>query len=189
VDSYEYFGDPIFEYSLAQGIDDGFLAPYRVRRVVLSPDAHGFAPTQGQLDLFGNEIPDGLYTTPDFERVVSLLTRTEAAAKHLTEYLHRTDRWAKTIVFCVDQEHADQMRRALHNANADLARQHPNYVVRIVSDEGAIGKGHLSDFADTERTSRSSRRAPRCCPPGSTFPRFATSCCSVRWGRWPCSSR
>jgi type I restriction enzyme, R subunit len=150
VDSYAYFGDPIFEYSLAEGIEDGFLAPYRVRRVVLSPDAHGFAPTQGQLDLFGKEIPDGLYTTPDFERVVSLLTRTEAAAKHLTEYLHRTDRWAKTIVFCVDQEHADQMRRALHNANADLARQHPNYVVRIVSDEGAIGKGHLSDFADTE---------------------------------------
>ncbi|MGI9016992.1 MAG: EcoAI/FtnUII family type I restriction enzme subunit R [Euzebya sp.] len=151
IDSYAYFGDPIFEYSLAQGIGDGFLAPYRVRRVVLSPDAHGFAPTQGQLDLFGKEIPDDLYTTPDFERVVSLLTRTEAAAKHLTEYLHRSDRWAKTIVFCVDQEHADQMRRALHNANPDLTKQHPNYVVRIVSDEGEIGKGHLSDFADTEK--------------------------------------
>ncbi len=150
-DSYEYFGDPIFEYSLAQGIEDGFLAPYRVRRVVLSPDAHGFAPTRGQLDLFGKEIPEGLYTTPDFERVVSLLTRTEAAARHLTEYLRRTDRWAKTIVFCVDQEHADQMRRALHNANTDLTTQHPNYVVRIVSDEGEVGRGHLSDFADTEK--------------------------------------
>ena len=150
VDSYSYFGDPLYEYSLAQGIEDGFLAPYRVRRVVLSPDAHGFAPDQGQLDLFGKEIPEGLYTTNDFERVVSLLNRTEAAAKHLTEYLHRTDRWAKTVVFCVDQEHADQMRRALHNANADLTRQHPNYVVRIVSDEGGIGRGYLSDFADTE---------------------------------------
>lgn len=150
-DSYEYFGDPIFEYSLAQGIQDGFLAPYRVRRVVLSADAHGWAPDQGQLDLFGKEIPEGLYTTKDFERVVSLLTRTEAAAKHLTEYLHRTDRWAKTIVFCVDQEHADQMRRALHNANADLTRQHPDYVVRIVSEEGEIGQGHLSNFADTEK--------------------------------------
>ena len=150
VDSYEYFGDPLFQYTLAQGIDDGFLAPYRVRRVVLSPDAHGFAPDQGQLDLFGNEIPDDLYTTKDFERVVSLLSRTEAAASHLTAYLHRTDRWAKTIVFCVDQEHADQMRRALHNANADLAKQHPNYLVRIVSEEAAIGKGHLSNFADTE---------------------------------------
>jgi type I restriction enzyme R subunit len=150
-DSYEYFGDPIFEYSLAQGIEDGFLAPYRVRRVVLSADAHGWAPDQGQLDLFGKEIPEGLYTTKDFERVVSLLTRTGAAAKHLTEYLHRTDRWAKTIVFCVDQEHADQMRRALHNANADLTRQHPDYVVRIVSEEGEIGQGHLSNFADTEK--------------------------------------
>jgi type I restriction enzyme, R subunit len=75
----------LFEYSLAQGIEDGFLAPYRVRRVVLSPDAQGWAPEQGQLDLFGKEIPDGLYTTRHFERVVSLLTRTEAAAKHLTE--------------------------------------------------------------------------------------------------------
>jgi type I restriction enzyme R subunit len=130
VDSYSYFGEPLYEYSLAQGIEDGFLAPYRVRRVVLSPDAQGFAPDQGQLDLFGKEIPEGLYTTKDFERVVSLLNRTEAAAKHLTEYLRRTDRWAKTVVFCVDQEHADQMRRALHNANADLTRQHPNYVVR-----------------------------------------------------------
>ncbi len=151
IDSYAYFGNPLFEYSLAQGIDDGFLAPYRVRRVVLSPDAHGWAPTQGQLDLFGNEIPEDLYTTKDFERVVSLLTRTEAAAKHLSDYMLRTDRWAKTIVFCVDQEHADQMRRALHNANADLTKQHPNYVVRIVSDEGEIGRGHLSDFADTEK--------------------------------------
>ena len=151
VDTYEYFGGSIFEYSLAQGIEDGFLAPYRVRRVVLSPDAHGWAPDQGQLDLFGKEIPEGLYTTKDFERVVSLLTRTEAAAKHLTEYLRRTDPWAKTIVFCVNQEHADQMRRALHNANADLGKDHPNYVVRIVSEEGDVGRSHLSDFADTEK--------------------------------------
>jgi type I restriction enzyme R subunit len=150
VDTYEYFGGSIFEYSLAQGIEDGFLAPYRVRRVVLSPDAHGWAPDQGQLDLFGKEIPEGLYTTKDFERVVSLLTRTEAAAKHLTEYLRRTDPWAKTIVFCVSQEHADQMRRALHNANRDLARTHHNYVVRIVSEEGDVGRSHLSDFADAE---------------------------------------
>jgi type I restriction enzyme R subunit len=151
VDSYEYFGDPIFEYSLAQGIDDGFLAPYRVRRVVLSPDAHGWEPTPEQLDRFGKEIPPRLYTTKEFERVVSLLTRTEEAARHLTRWLSSTDRWAKTIVFCVDQEHADQMRRALHNANGDLTRRHLNYVVRIVSEEREIGKGYLSDFADTEK--------------------------------------
>ncbi len=149
-DSYEYFGDPLYEYSLAQGIDDGFLAPYRVRRVVLSPDAHGWAPAPGQLDLFGKEIPDDLYTTKDFERVVSLLSRTDAAAKHLTDYLRRTDRFAKTIVFCVDQEHADDMRRALHNANADITPQHPDYVVRITSDEDAVGIGNLSAFVDTE---------------------------------------
>jgi type I restriction enzyme R subunit len=151
VDSYDYFGDPIFEYSLAQGIDDGFLAPYRVRRVVLSPDAYGWAPDEGQLDLFGKEIPEGLYTTNQFERVVSLLGRTEAAANHLTEYLKRTDRYAKTIVFCVNQEHADAMRRAIHNANTDITTHHPNYVVRIVSEEGEVGLGHLSDFADTEK--------------------------------------
>jgi len=150
-DTYVYFGDPLFEYSLAQGIEDGFLAPYRVRRVVLSADAHGWAPTAGQLDVFGKEIPEGLYTTSQFERVVSLLSRTDAAARHLTDYLRRTDRWAKTIVFCVNQEHADQMRRALHNANADLTKQYPDYVVRIVSDEAQIGRGHLGNFADTEK--------------------------------------
>ena len=152
VDTYDYFGSSLYEYSLAQGIDDGFLAPYRVRRVVLSPDAHGWAPDQGQLDLFGKEIPRDLYTTKDFERVVSLLTRTDAAAKHLSDFMARTDgRMGKTIVFCVNKEHADQMRRALHNANSDLTKQYPNYVVRIVADEGDIGKGHLSDFVDPEK--------------------------------------
>lgn len=113
VDTYDYFGGhPLFEYSLAQGIEDGFLAPYRVRRVVLSPDAHGWAPNEGQLDMFCKEIPPALYTTKHFERAVSLLSRTDAAAKHLTDYLRRTDRLPKTIVFCVDQEHASQMRRA-----------------------------------------------------------------------------
>ena len=150
-DTYAYFGSPLFEYSLAEGISDGFLAPYRVRRVVLSADAHGWAPDAGQLDLFGKEIPAGLYTTTQFERVVSLLSRTEAAARHLADYMRRTDRWAKTIVFCVDQEHAHQMRQALHNANSDLTTQHPDYVVRIVSDEAQLGLGHLGNFADTEK--------------------------------------
>jgi type I restriction enzyme R subunit len=150
-DSYEYFGDPLFQYSLAEGIKDGFLAPYRVRRVVLRPDAEGWEPTKDQLDRFGREIPRRLYTTKEFERIVSLLARTEEAARHLTAYLRQTDPWAKTIVFCVDQEHAEQMRHALHNANPDLARQHGNYVVRITSDEGKRGVGYLSDFADPER--------------------------------------
>jgi type I restriction enzyme, R subunit len=150
-DTYRYFGDPVFTYSLSQGIEDGFLAPYRVRRVVLSPDAAGWSPTPGQLDRFGREIPEGVYETKHFERVVSLLVRTDEAAKHLTEYLKRTDSMAKTIVFCVDSEHAGQMRQSLNNANSDLARQYPNYAVRIVSDEGDVGRQHLGDFADPER--------------------------------------
>lgn len=151
VDTYRYFGGAVYEYSLAQGIEDGFLAPYRVRRVVLSPDAYGWSPDEGQLDLFGREIPSGLYETSDFERVVSLLSRTDAAARHLTDYLARTDPMAKTIVFCVDSEHAEQMRAALVRANPELVRQHPNYAVRIVSAEGDVGTEHLGDFADVER--------------------------------------
>jgi len=150
-DTYRYFGNPIYEYSLARGIDDGFLAPYRVHRVVLSPDAIGWSPAPQQLDRYGREIPEGVYTTREFERVVSLLERTKAAARHLTEYLKRTDRFARTLVFCVDSEHAEQMRMALHEANADLTRQYPHYVARIVSDEGDVGREHLSNFIDPER--------------------------------------
>lgn len=151
VDTYRYFGNPIFTYSLAQGIEDGFLAPYRVHRVVLNVDATGWRPDKGQLDRFGREIPDGEYGTKDFEKIVSLLSRTEVAAKHLTDYLKKTDRMAKTIVFCVDQEHAEDMRLALHRANHDLTQRHPHYVARIVSDEGKIGRGHLDDFQDPEK--------------------------------------
>lgn len=149
-DTYDYFGAPMFTYSLAQGIEDGFLAPYRVRRVVLSPDADGWAPSQGQLDRYGREIPPGLYTSRDFERVVSLLARTEAAARHLGDHLERTDPLGKTIVFCVDSEHAEQMRMALNNATAEHSRRHADHVVRIVSDEGAVGEAHLGQFQDPQ---------------------------------------
>ncbi len=150
-DTYDYFGNPIYTYSLRQGIDDGFLAPYRVHRVVTTWDAAGWRPTQGELDRFGREIPDEEYHTNDFERRVALRARTEAVARHLTEYMRRTDRFAKTIVFCVDQEHADEMRRALNNLSADLVRDDPDYVCRVTSEEGEIGRGHLSNFQDLER--------------------------------------
>lgn len=150
-DTYNYFGDPIYTYSLRQGINDGFLAPYRVHRVVTTWDAAGWRPSQGDLDRHGREIPDEEYHTGEFERVVSLRARTEAVAHHLTEYMRRTDRFAKTIVFCVDQEHANEMRRALNNLNADLVRDNPDYVCRVTSDEGDIGRGHLSNFQDLER--------------------------------------
>jgi type I restriction enzyme, R subunit len=149
-DTYKYFGNPIYTYSLRQGIDDGFLAPYRVHRVVTSVDAAGWRPSDGQLDRYLREIPDGEYTTKDFERVVALKARTEAIAGHLSDFMAKTDRFAKTIVFCVDQEHAEAMRLALNNLNADLAREYPDYVCRVVSDEGDIGRGHLSRFQELE---------------------------------------
>lgn len=150
-DTYRYFGNPIYTYSLRQGIDDGFLAPYRVHRIVTTFDAVGWRPTKGELDRYGREIPDEEYQTKDFERAVALKARTEAIAKHLTEFLKKTDRFAKTILFCVDQEHADEMRRALGNLNADLVQQHPDYVCRVTADEGDIGRGHLGRFQDPER--------------------------------------
>ncbi len=151
-DSYLYFGNPIYEYSLRQGIDDGFLAPYRVHRVVTDIDATGWRPSKDELDRYGRAIPDEEYGTKDFERAVALRARTQAIARHLTDFLKKTDRFAKTIVFCVDQEHASEMRTALNNLNADLVAQHPNYVCRVTSDEGDIGKGHLNRFQDVDTT-------------------------------------
>lgn len=149
-DTYAYFGSPVYQYSLRQGIEDGFLAPYRVHRVITAWDAAGWRPSQGDLDRYGREIPDELYGTRDFERVIALKARTEAIARHLTDFLKKTDRMAKTIVFCVDQEHADEMRRALNNLNTDLVRQHPDYACRVTADEGKIGRGHLSRFQELE---------------------------------------
>lgn len=149
-DTYRYFGNPIYEYSLRQGIDDGFLAPYRVHRVITEWDAAGWRPSRDELDRYGRAIPDDEYQTKDFERVVALRSRTQAIAQHLTEFMKKQDRFAKTIVFCVDQEHASEMRTALSNLNADLVRQNPDYVCRVTSDEGDIGRGHLGRFQDVD---------------------------------------
>ena len=149
-DTYTYFGNPLYEYSLRQGIDDGFLAPYRVHRVITQWDAAGWRPSQTDRDRFGQPIPDEEYQTKDFERVIALRARTLAIATHLTEFLKKTDRFAKTIVFCVDQEHASEMRTALNNLNSDLVSEYPDYVCRVTSDEGDIGKGHLGRFKDVE---------------------------------------
>jgi type I restriction enzyme R subunit len=152
-DTYLYFGNPIYEYSLRQGIDDGFLAPYRVHRVITEWDAAGWRPSREELDRFGRPIPDDEYQTKDFERVVALRARTEAIARHLTEFLKKTDRFAKTIVFCVDQEHASEMRGALSKLNEDLVAKHPDYVCRVTADEGDIGIGHLGHFQDVDAAS------------------------------------
>lgn len=149
-DTYLYFGNPIYEYSLRQGIDDGFLAPYRVHRVITEWDAAGWRPSKDDLDRYGRAIPDDEYQTQDFERIVALRARTQAIARHLTDFLNKSDRYAKTIVFCVDQEHASEMRTALSNLNNDLMAQHPDYVCRVTSDEGDIGRGHLGRFQDVD---------------------------------------
>lgn len=150
-DTYSYFGDPIYEYSLAQGIADGFLAPYRVHRVISDFDAVGWRPSKGELDRYGREIPDSEYGTRDFERVIAVRSRTEAFAAHLATFMKETDRFAKTIVFCVNQEHALEMRNALVRLNADLVKEHPNYVCRVTSDEGDIGSGHRGNFQDIDK--------------------------------------
>ncbi|MBK8108774.1 MAG: DEAD/DEAH box helicase family protein [Betaproteobacteria bacterium] len=150
-DSYEYFGNPVYTYSLRQGIEDGFLAPYRVHRVITTVDAAGWRPSKDELDRFGREVPDDEYQTKDFERVVALRARTRAMARHLTDFLKGTDRFAKTLIFCVDQEHAAEMRQELVNLNSDLVKQYPDYVCRVTADEGAIGLTHLSHFQDVDK--------------------------------------
>lgn len=150
-DSYEYFGNPAYTYSLRQGIEDGFLAPYRVHRIITTVDAAGWRPSKDELDRYGREVPDDEYQTKDFERVVALRSRTRAMARHLTDLLKGTDRFAKTLVFCVDQEHAAEMRQELVNLNSDLVKQYPDYVCRVTADEGAIGLTHLSHFQDVDK--------------------------------------
>ena len=149
-DTYAYFGDPLYLYSLAQGIADGFLAPYRVHRIITDYDAAGWRPTKGEIDRYGREIPDAEYGTADFERKVALRARTQAIARHLAGFMAETDRFAKTIVFCVDQEHALEMRSALAELNADLMKDHPDYVCRVTADEGHVGSAHREKFQDVE---------------------------------------
>src|ERR1039457_2248433 len=148
-DTYQYFGDPLYTYSLRQGIEDGFLAPYRVHRILTSVDAAGWRPEVGQTDRYDRAVPDQLYTTPNFEKDVVLKDRTDSIAKHLTSFI-KDDPFAKTIVFCVDQEHAENMRAALSRCNPEMMKTYPDYVCRVVSDEGDIGKGHLGRFKDVE---------------------------------------
>ena len=149
-DTYDYFGNPVYTYSLKQGIEDGFLAPYRVHRMITSYDAAGWRPSKGQLDKYGKIIPDEEYNTNDFERIISLRSRTELIAKTITKFIKKKDSFAKTIIFCVDQEHANQMRKELTNLNKEIVQEHPNYICRVTSDEGDLGKTRLAEFQDLE---------------------------------------
>ena len=150
ISNTEYFGEPVYTYSLKQGIEDGYLAPYKVIRVDLDKDTFGWRPPQGMTDKLGNVIEDRIYNATDMNRKLVLERRDEVVAAKITEYLKATDRYAKTIVFCEDIDHASRMRQALANANADIAASNPLYVVQITGDN-AEGKAQLDNFIDPEK--------------------------------------
>ncbi|EQC80004.1 DEAD/DEAH box helicase family protein [Enterococcus gallinarum] len=149
--SFTYFGEPIYEYSLKQGIDDGFLAPYKVIRIGLDKDLEGYRPEAGKVDKYGYEIEDREYNAKDFDRNLVIDDRTRVVASKITEFLKKTDRFSKTIVFCVDIEHAERMRQALINENKDLYAENDRYIMRITGDND-IGKAQLENFIDEEST-------------------------------------
>ncbi len=151
VSNTDYFGEPVYTYSLKQGIEDGYLAPYKVIRVDLDKDTFGWRPTAGMTDKHGHAIEDRIYTGADMNRKLVLEQRDVAVAAKITEYLKATDRYAKTIVFCEDIDHAARMRQALSNANADLCAKEPKYVVQITGDN-TEGKMELDNFIDPEKT-------------------------------------
>ena len=145
----DYFGEPVYTYSLKQGIDDGFLAPYKVVRIGLDKDLEGFRPTKGMLDDNGNEVEDREYNIKDFDKNIILDERTKVIAKKITEFLKKTNRFDKTIVFCTRIEHAERMRQALVNENADLVAENPKYIMRITGDNQE-GKAQLDNFIDED---------------------------------------
>ena len=151
VSNIEYFGEPIYTYSLRQGIADGFLAPYKVVRIGFDKDLDGWRPELGQTDKYGKVIEDREYNDADFDRNLILETRTELVAAKVTEFLKATDRFAKTIIFCENIDHAERMRQAMVNANPDLAAANNKYVMRITGDNDE-GKAQLDNFIDPEST-------------------------------------
>jgi type I restriction enzyme R subunit len=158
VSNIAYFGKPLFIYSLKQGIEDGYLAPYKIIRIDTDKDLEGYTPSAGKRDKFGKPVPDRTFLRGEFDRTLVLEQRTEFVARKVSEYLKATDRKAKTIVFCQDIEHAERMRSALARENADLFRENRRYIRKITGDD-PIGKAELSDFI-----------APR-----STYPVIATT--------------
>ena len=157
ISNIHYFGDPVYTYSLKQGIEDGFLAPYKVVRIDLDKDA-GWRPEEGKLDKQGVEIPDRIYNIKDYDREMVLEQRTELVANKVSEFLKKTNRFDKTIIFCEDIDHAERMRTALVNENADLVARSNRYIMRITGDSEE-GKLELDNFID----------------PGSTYPVIATT--------------
>ncbi len=150
VSSTDYFGDPVYVYSLKEGIEDGFLAPYKVVRVDIDVDLQGWRPTKGQTDLNGEVIDDRIYNQKDFDRTMIIDERTELVARTITDYLKRTNPMDKTIVFCNDIDHAERMRRALVNLNPEQVKKNDKYVMKITGDD-EIGKAQLDNFINPKK--------------------------------------
>lgn len=150
VSNTAYFGEPVFTYSLKQGINDGFLAPYKVVKVHIDRDVEGYRPEKGQVDREGEEVEDRIYNAKDFDRTLVLDNRTKLVAAKVTEFLKESgDRYQKTIVFCVDEEHAARMRQALINDNKDLCDENARYVMRITGSD-TLGQAQIGNFIDPE---------------------------------------
>ena len=149
VSNIDYFGDPIYTYSLKDGIEDGFLAPYKVVRYALDSDVFGYRPEKGKTDLEGNLVEDREYGVKDYDKTLVIDERTKLVAQKITEYLEATDRFAKTIVFCVDIDHAERMRQALVHYNQDLCALDHRYIMRITGDNEE-GKKQLDYFIDDD---------------------------------------
>lgn len=145
ISNIDYFGEPIYTYSLRQGIDDGFLAPYKVVRIDIDKDLAGWRPDKGMVDKHGYEIEDRIYNQRDFDKNLVLEKRTELVAKKISDFLKQTNRFDKTIVFCDNIDHAERMRQALANENADLVAQNYKYIMRITGDNEE-GKAELDNF-------------------------------------------
>lgn len=149
ISSISYFGEPIYTYSLKQGIEDGFLAPYKVVRIGIDKDLEGYRPTKGKTDVYGQLIEDREYNVKDYDKNLIIDDRTKTVAHKITEYLKKTDRFSKTIVFCVNIDHAERMRQALVNENKDLVKENPKYIMRITGDNDE-GKAQLDNFIDED---------------------------------------
>jgi len=150
VSNTDYFGDPVYTYSLKEGIEDGFLAPYKVVRVDIDIDVQGWRPTKGQIDKNGELIQDRIYNQKDFDRTLVVDERTQLVAETITAYLKRTDPMAKTIVFCNDIDHAERMRRALVNLNPEQVARNEKYVMKITGDD-ELGKAQLDNFINPKK--------------------------------------
>ena len=147
ISNLNYFGEPVYTYSLKEGIEDGFLAPFKVINI-MTDIGDGWRPRKGQRDIFGNEIPDRIYTNSDYDYNIVIEDRIEQVAQEITRYLKSTDRMAKTIVFCANEDAAERMRVALVNLSSDMVQKNPDYVVRITGSD-TYGKGKLKYFIST----------------------------------------